>query len=215
MLSVPARLDWRMVFAAENAAAWRRRVACLMLEAEARRPKADYNTGSITEDEAFALLALASMVRARIVIEVGTFIGTSTTSLAAAATVAAVYTCDISNDCLPSAGVITSFPKCTSTSMLIGIAGLGVTADLCFFDGVLSDEDVALLAKVTHPRTVYAFHDYNHGPKVRTKGGKTYLERMPRKGIGNVNLLAPRLPNHELVEPFEGSTLALLVPEAA
>lgn len=188
-------------------------VRMLAEDAEDRRPLADYDTGSISDDEACYLIKLSDRIGARVVIEVGTFIGLSTTALAAAATNCAVYTCDASNDCLPSEGRIHTYPKQTSTQMLRDLIQREVRADLCFFDGVLSAEDVALLARVTHDRTVYAFHDYNFGPKIRNKQGRTYMETMPRKGIGNVNLLRPTLPNHLLVEPLDGTTLALLVPE--
>jgi len=183
----------------------------LVAKAEARRSAADYDTGSITASEAYALWFLADLHHARVVIEVGTFIGLSTTALAASYA-EAVYTCDVSNDCLPSTDKIHTYPKQTSTAMLLDLFSKGVLADFCFFDGVLSQEDADLLRHVTHPETVYAFHDYNYGPKIR-KGGKH--EIMPRKGIGNVQLLQPRLPKYRLIEPFEGSTLALLVPEAA
>lgn len=181
-------------------------------DAEVRRAWADYDTGSIATEEVYALLALAERIRAQVVIEVGTFVGASTMAMAAARTVKAVYTCDSSNDCLPSAFVVHCYPKQTSTQMLRDLIDKRVVADLCFFDGVLSPIDVDLLAQVTHERTYYAFHDYNFGPKIR-KSGK--LETVPRKGVGNVRLLYPRLPKHVLIEPFEGSTLALLVPKEA
>ena len=190
----------------------RRVVRTLTSGAEDRRARAEYDTGSITEDEACLLFSIAELTNARTVIEVGTFIGTSTTAMAGAIGVDVVYTCDVSNDCLPEQDWIRTYPKRTSTDMLRDLVAKGVKAGLCFFDGTLSEEDVNLLEKVTHERTVYAFHDYNYGPKIR-KGGKH--EIMPRKGIGNVRLLQPRLPKHRLIEPFEGSTLALLVPEAA
>lgn len=190
----------------------RRFVLYLISGAEARRDRADYDTGSITDDEACFLFSLAELLHSRVVIEVGTFIGRSTTSIAGAIGVDCVYTCDASNDCLPDMDYIRTYPKQTSIKMLGDLAKKKVVADLCFFDGVLCEQDVNLLALVTHDRTVYAFHDYNYGPKIR-KGGK--LETMPRKGIGNVRLLQPNLPHHCLIEPFEGSTLALLVPEAA
>jgi hypothetical protein len=205
---------WESVQTAGAAAARHARVQRIMLQAEARRVRADYDTGSITEQEAVSLCALAEFIKARVVIEVGTFIGTSTEALAAAKTVEKVFTCDVSNDCLPPTAVIQTYPRLRSTDMLRRLVALEVDADLCFFDGVLSAEDVGLLARVTHPRTVYALHDYNYGPKIRRKGGAVYLETVPRKGIGNAALLQPRLPTHVIVEPAEGTTLALLVPEA-
>jgi hypothetical protein len=205
---------WESVLTAGAAAARHARVQSLITLAELRRVRADYDTGSITEQEAVSLCALAEFIKARVVIEVGTFIGTSTEALAAAKTVEKVFTCDVSNDCLPPTAVIQTYPRLRSSDMLRRLVALEVDADLCFFDGVLSAEDVGLLARVTHPRTVYALHDYNYGPKIRRKGGAVYLETVPRKGIGNAALLQPRLPTHVIVEPAEGTTLALLVPEA-
>lgn len=155
-------------------------------------------------------MMLAARIGAKTVIEVGTFIGLSTTAMSYAICVEKVYTCDASNDCLSQTGIVRTYPKQTSIKMLSDLAKRKVVADLCFFDGTLCEHDANLLALVTHDRTVYAFHDYNYGPKIR-KGGT--LETMPRKGIGNARLLQPNLPKHRLIEPFEGSTLALLVPE--
>lgn len=201
-------------FLAPPSDAMRAEVRQLAVDADARRLRADYATGSILESEALALWALAEFVKARVVIEVGTFIGTSTTALAMGSHVESVFTCDISNDCLPSFGVVRTYPKQSSTQMLRDVKRRGVRADLCFFDGVLSPTDADLVTEVTHDRTVFAFHDFNFGPKQRTARGVTYLETVPRKGIGNVNLLKPRLWKHTLVQPQPDTTLALLVPEA-
>lgn len=187
---------------------WQEQITRIAIEAEARRSRSTYNTGSILESEAYSLFALAEYVEAHTVIEVGTFIGTSTCALAAASTVTAVYTCDVSNDCLDATDIITPFPKQTSTQMLQALQARGVEADLCFFDGVLTPEDIPLLASVCKPAPVFAVHDYNYGPKIRTWG----LETMPRKGIGNMNLLRPQWPAHVVVDPLGDETLALLVP---
>ena len=53
------------------------RAHAVALEADDRRRFASYNTGSITEAEAYNLLALAESVQAQTIIEVGTFIGRS------------------------------------------------------------------------------------------------------------------------------------------
>lgn len=189
--------------------AWQETIERVVREAEPRRVKADYNTGSILASEAYALLALAEYLQARTVIEVGTFIGTSTCALAAASTVRAVYTCDVSNDCLDPTVKIATFPKQNSTHMLRALkAGDIEGADLAFFDGVLTPEDVTLLQDVCKPSVVFAIHDYNYGPKIRTWG----LETMPRKGIGNARLLQVRWPSHVVIDPVGESTLALMVP---
>jgi len=190
-------------------------IAPLMKAAEKHRWKCDYNTGSIAADEALYLAAIAQMLQAKVIIEVGTFIGTSTMALASADSVEAIYTCDSSNDCLPSGGVIHTFPKQTSTVMLSALVKRQVRADLCFFDGHLSDKDAELLLRLTGPDTVFTFHDYHYGPKIRKKkGGGTFMETLPRKGIGGVRLLQPLLPHHVLAEPMTGTTVAALVPKA-
>lgn len=189
---------------------WLADVRHIVAEAEPRRHLADYDTGSIAEHEAYLLRALAEYLEARVVIEVGTFIGTSTCALASASTVQAVYTCDASNDCLPSTDVITTFPRVSSLQMLSLLATRGVQADLCFFDGSLTEPDIDLLARVCGPETVFAVHDYNYGPKIRTWGPQT----VPRKGIGNVRLLERRWLTHRVIEPVPETTLALFLPES-
>lgn len=181
----------------------------LMDDAEARRSRADYDTGSILATEAAMLWALADYLAACVVIEVGTFIGVSTTALAAGASVQRVYTCDASNDCLPSGDVIQSYAKRSSTQMLRDLVARGVLADLCFFDGTLVPADVPLLKRVTGPETVFVVHDYNYGPKQRKHG----LVTVPRKGIGNIEMLKPMRAGRVLVSPEHGTTLAALVPE--
>jgi predicted O-methyltransferase YrrM len=202
---------WPAILPEVPRADWLAQIAQIAVEADGRRVKADYNTGSILEREAYLLCALATAISAGIVLEVGTFIGTSTLALAMGLSVRAVYTCDGSNDCLPATAVVRTYPHTSSTSMLRDLRAKGVKADLCFFDGVLRELDVDLLRGLIHSDTVFAFHDYNHGPKIRANGAH---EIVPRKGIGNVNLLRPYLPHHVLVEPEPETTLALLVPEA-
>ena len=167
-------------------------------------------TGSITPAAAYCLRAICEYVQARVVIEIGTFIGTSALAMAAAPRVEAIYTCDASNDCLAADAKVRTFPKQTSTQMLERLRTLGVRADLCFFDGVVSATDAILLRDLTHPWTVYVFDDYEYGPKLR----KGVWMTVPRKGIGNVALMHPQLPHHRLVKPGVPETmLAVLVPE--
>lgn len=210
MIVLTAEAFWRRVSDVILHPYWPKLIQGMAANAEKRRQCADYDTGSVTEYEALCLLMLAHYLQAKTIIEVGTFVGMSTVALAHPPCVTAVYTCDISNNCLPATKVIRTYPKQSSTDMLRDVVRREVRADLCFFDGVLNPGDVDLLQQVTHPETVYAFHDYNYGPKIR-KGGK--LEIMPRKGIGNVQLLMPVLHGYVLIEPQPETTLALLVPE--
>lgn len=200
---------WNALLPAELNTAWLDEVCQIAAEADARRVKADYDTGSILEQEAYLLRVICERVQARTVIEVGTFIGTSTLALASASTVQRVYTCDVSNDCLPNSGNVVTFPKTTSTEMLFELEAKGVKADLCFFDGVLAQVDVELLASICSKHPVFALHDHNYGPKIRKHG----METMPRKGIGNRQLLERQWPTHVLAEPLPGTTLAVMVPE--
>lgn len=199
---------WSTFLPAQVNGAWQAEARAIAAAAESRRDRADYNTGSILELEAYMLRAIAEAVRAHVVVEVGTFIGTSTMALASAAYVNHVYTCDASNDCLPSDDVIETFPKQTSTEMFGALLARDVVADLCFFDGALSVGDVELLSGLCHPRTVFVVHDYNYGPKIRKHG----VEVVPRKGIGNMRMLQRQWSSHVLVEPIPDTTLAALVP---
>ena len=182
----------------------------VLAEAEARRAAADYNTGSITAVEATLLRSLAEHVGASVVIEIGTFIGASTHALAASDGVAAVYTCDASNDCVQSDGIITSFPRASSTQMLRALVSRGVRADLCFFDGVVQKADLSPLARLCGPQAVFAVHDYNYGPKIRSSGA---VVTVPRKGIGNIQAIASQWPTHVLTEPMAETTLAAWAPK--
>ena len=169
-------------------------------QAESLRFKADFNTGTIPVASAFCLRALVERIRPVVSIEIGTFIGISTTILAASGQ---VYTCDKDNDCLPNTERIHCHPKTTSTVMLERLVREGVHADLMFFDGRIQPQDIALILRCSKPSTVYAFDDY-----IRRE-----------KGVCNVELLEPFLPRHRFVQPPTPErtaqmpcTVALLVP---
>lgn len=213
-LAVTLPKRWARLLPAEPEPTWLAETQRIAREADARRQFADYDTGSITAFEAYLLRALCEHFQSRVVIEVGTFIGTSTDAMFAASTVDDIYTCDISNECLGDDEVVHTFPKQSSVEMLRELVNRGVRSDFCFFDGVLRDEDVDLLAKVTTPDVVFATHDYNYGPKKRVRHGQSYYETVPRKGIGNIDLLKQRWRHHILIDPLPETTVALLVPES-
>lgn len=190
--------------------AWMNEAVYIAKSARGLRKRAEYKTGTILELEAYLLRSIVEHLKARVVVEVGTYIGTSTRAMAAGSTVSKVYTCDFSNDCLQHDAVIHTFPKVSSMDMLRHLAKKGVRADFCFFDGVLSEDDVALLLKVTHEQTVLSVHDYTYGAK-RSKKEIDY-KFVARKGVQNAQLIASAFPNHRLVPPMPGATLALMVP---
>jgi hypothetical protein len=165
-------------------------------EAEPRRIHAKYNTGTVPVETALMLRLLSLQYQVKTAVEIGTFIGTSTLAIGAEE----VFTCDRDNNCLPSLPGVTTHPYTTSTAMLEGLAARGVRADLFFFDGRIQPADVPLIQTLAHPRTVYAFDDFNG----------------TAKGVVNAQMLGPLLPDHALAPPYTASdgqsTLAALVP---
>lgn len=181
----------------------------LIRESQPLREKAKFNTGSISRTTAVALRAISAWRQPDIVVEIGTFIGVSTRTLARG-TARIVITCDISNDCLPSNWVIRTNPYTKSTDMLKYLVKHAYTfsvdkpsrVDLFFFDGLLSPEDAMLVRKLSTPDTVYVFDDFN---------GEF-------KGVHNVRKLQPLLPCHVLMSADgwvrADTTLGVLVPES-
>jgi hypothetical protein len=101
------------------------------------RLNAKYNTGSITFGSAWCIYLAAKYFKVKKVIEIGTFIGKSTISIASAmdehAIDGVVHTCDFSNDIkLPWNGKtkIYQYPMASSNQMLQKLSG---TYDFCFF----------------------------------------------------------------------------------
>lgn len=188
------------VFLANPKPEWISDLQAAFAHNETLRAKARYNTGAVGLETALLLRAMCCSYAPKVIVEVGTFIGNSTAALAASEH---LYTCDRDNDCLSSTDRRTCFPYQTSAQMFAHLAARGVTADFVFLDGRLTDQDVPLLMKIVHPRTVYAFDDFT---------GK-------QKGIVNVARLRPLLPSHVLLEPyaaFKGrTTLAAMLPLGA
>lgn len=158
---------------------------------EPRRVQARYNTGTIPFESAAYLRAICRFYEPKVIVEIGTFIGTSTHALKAGRV---LYTCDRDNDCVPLTESIVTHPYQTSTQMLREIQE---KVDLFFFDGRLVKEDLQHIERLSHPGTVYVFDDY--------------VEKA--KGMANVQMLASYMPGHTLITPSEGrSTLAIAVP---
>ena len=166
-------------------------------DAEKRRFRAHFNTGSISLEAGLQLRALCDWKKPEVIIEIGTFIGKSTHALKAQR---CIYTCDKDNDCLLGSDSIRVHPKQTSTAMLRQLQEDNVQADLFFIDGRLKDDDIPLLRIVSKPDAVYALDDFYPGGK----------------GEANVQKLSPLLNGYGFVEPYKAfhgrSTLALLIP---
>jgi hypothetical protein len=168
----------------------------------ALRPASNTKTGTMSLQSCKALYALSARTLPKVTVEIGTFIGTSTRTLALLSD--HVYTCDKDNDLLPSFengyGTITTYPKQTSTAMLADLVGkrFGGKVDLFFFDGRVQDEDLGLIGLLSNDRTVFAFDDYEG----------------QEKGVVNVRRFAGHASTrrHEMVLPCPGTTIAALVP---
>lgn len=188
---------WRGVLMAQKDE-WVTEVSTQHAAAEALRPRADYNTGSITESASLVLRCLAAKYQPRVVAEVGTFIGNSAAALSSCG--ATVYTCDRSNDCLQATERVRTHPRQDATTMLGAMRDAGLRADMFFFDGRLTDHDVPLVLGMSRRSTVYVFDDYEGA----------------QKGVTNVELLRPFLPTYRLITPPRGFkervALAMLVP---
>jgi len=158
---------------------------------ESLRDHAEYNTGSISFSAAWCIYNLTKYLKVKRVIEIGTFIGKSTISMASAVDYqfndGEIYTCDFSNSIkLPWNGKtkIHQFQKKSSTDMLKTLNG---HFDFCFFDGRLTDEDLPLFNNLINENTVIALDDF---------------EGMEKGVINLINLRKlQKLNNHFLAYP--------------
>lgn len=179
--------------------AWLPELERLVIEAEARRPHATYNTGTVSLAAMAYLRAVTLALQPSVAIEIGTFIGSSTFAIHADH----VYTCDKDNNCVLSTARVECFGKTRSTRMLQVLAARSVSAQFFFFDGRIQLEDLPLILRLASPRAVFAFDDYE---------GR-------EKGVINVDRLGPWLKRYRLVRPPasvwglpESTTIALLEP---
>lgn len=165
---------------------------------ESLRAKAAFDTGSLNSESCIYLRKLTERYKPRIIVEIGTFIGKSTLAMKASEH---IYTCDMSNDCLPSSEKITCFPYTPSTTFLHELwVKKKILSDFFFFDGRIQVNDLSLILSMSHPKTVYAFDDYD-------------MTERYEKGVINVRLMAPLLPNHRFTKPPPSTTIAVLSPD--
>lgn len=178
----------------------RRRLNAALLRLDHLRSDADYNTGSITADSGWVYFCIANFFKPKIVAEVGTFIGRTTTALALGARNAEIHTCDSSNDIkIPTYFNVHQYPKKTSTEMFKTMADIGITADMVVLDGRLMNEDGEPLGKIVTDSTVFVFDDFEG----------------VEKGVVNASLLLQSLaPYYHLVYPPKhlNTAVALFIP---
>ena len=161
---------------------------------QAHRAKADYNTGTVTLDDAADLYRIVTLFNPKVIAEVGTFIGVSTRTMRLAAPDAQIYTCDMSNAIELGLTGVTQYIKTPSHEMFADMADKGVKADLVYLDGRLSEKDIEPLLKIIHGQTVFVLDDFEG----------------TEKGVANALMLES--PNAVLIYPRNGNKTAMVLP---
>mgnify|MGYP001254926444 CR=1 FL=1 len=155
---------WRRVFESAEAFSYRKdELKKILALQDSLRPKADYNTGSIDSCTEWVLYSIISYFCPKNIVEIGTFIGKSTTSMALAldhmGCPGLIQTCDHSNGFdigwSGKTKIIQNF-KTSSTEMLIKIDS---PQDILFVDGRLNDADLKILQTKNFKNTVIIFDD--------------------------------------------------------
>lgn len=190
---------WDFILSAGEERAVEREALARKLDGlEALRTSADYNTGSISFSSAWCIYNLVRWFQPTRVLEVGTFIGKSTTAIGKAMSAekiaGEIYTCDFSNDLtLPwdETSTLRQFPRASSTAMLKEMTG---TFDFLFLDGRVTGEDMPLIDSLVTEKTIIALDDF---------------EGM-EKGVMNLTMLMklPKFGRHLTLYPASAPLLA-------
>lgn len=187
-------------------------------ELESLRSLAQYNTGSIGVSAQLALFVLAHHWRPAKVLEVGTFIGKSTLSIALGAAAAGarceIHTCDASNRFdLPAfaEAKVVQYQGTGSTQMLSDVLaddGQGAF-QLVHVDGRLQAGDYELLSRLLSQDAIFALDDFEGGEK-----GVANLMNIRASGLFAKHLLL--YPPNDAVRAryklVDVCTTALMVP---
>jgi len=180
---------------------------------EKLRKKADYNTGSISNAASWCLYCIVKYFRPQNIMEIGTFIGKSSWSMARAQDDEGIVngylaTCDFSNDIsIPWNGrtKIKQYKKQSSTNML----NLEEKCpDLIFIDGRIQNEDLLLLENLLTKNTIILIDDFEG----IEKGVVNYMNLKKLKACNNHFLIYPceRLKLKEFGENSYSSTAVML-----
>jgi len=135
---------------------------------EKLRTQSDYNTGSISSTTSWLLYSLIIYFKPKKIVEVGSFIGKSTISMALGADnyadedISEIYCCDMSNNItLPKLAKtkIKQFNKTNSLEMLKKLDG-NFSFDLMHIDGRLGLEDFEIIKKNMNEKTIFVLDDF-------------------------------------------------------
>ena len=166
------------------------------------RSSADYNTGTISTAASWELYKIAYYFKPKVIAEVGTFIGTSTWSLAEGMGSGEIHTCDAANDIVlekhPSVNIV-QYRKRTSTEMFYTLSNRGTRVDMVYLDGRLVEGDHTLLSTIIKPETIFVLDD---------------AEGIEKGIINAANLMNTLSNTHHLVYPTRNSLTAMILPKA-
>ena len=159
------------------------------------RVGANYNTGSLPHDDAYDLYTIVNYFKPRVVAEVGTFIGVSTSVIYDASRgKVEIHTCDHSNDIKLGIPNVVQYPLTPSSVMFEKMRLKGITPDLVYLDGRLTKDDLREVSTEKYSDTVFVLDDFEG----------------TEKGVANALLL--ERSNTTLIYPRNGNKTAILIP---
>ena len=183
------------------------------------RKDSDYNTGSISSSSSWLLFSMVLFFKPQIIMEVGSFIGKSTISMALTADLnidqnkCEIYCCDSSNKIIfpdISTTTIKQFHKTSSTEMLKSFSS-ETKFDIIHLDGRLQKEDFVLLSKNITEKTIFILDDFEG----IVKGVINYLNLVNNSLISRKTHLLINTINNEIAGRYgllEKSTTAVVIP---
>lgn len=133
------------------------------------------------------------------ILEIGTWVGTTSYAMATSSTDVTVYTCDNNNRFvnmgLEQNNRIKTHPSTYSTEFLKNMLSQNIKFDMLFNDASISDEDCDMLCQLSNDKFIFTTHDYfnsNGGyekgyhamesmKKSLTKNNINYVEYIPKK----------------------------------
>lgn len=212
--STLSELFWHKIFSHSEDVSHRREELQRALELqEELRPKADYNTGSITFCAAWSIYSITNYFVPSNIVEIGTFIGKSTLSMAMAldhcGRPGLIQTCDGSNGFdINWAGrttILQNFKTISSDMM----STIDCPQDLLFVDGRLNDQDLDIIQTENFANCVFVFDD--------TEGVEkgTINQVLVDQKIKNRFVIYP--PSNEILNKFNfysASTISLSIPSS-
>jgi len=165
--------------------------ATLIEKAKRIHPEAkDIETRAIPEEDFEVLESLIKKYNPKIILEVGTWIGTSAMAMDMISNGAKIYTCDEHNMCVYESPNVT-FYHCSGKSVLAIMPRRNIQPDFIFIDAGMRKYIPSVLAAMTKD-FVFVVHDYVQGSK----------------GWRNMEALKKLVKNITIIKPSEKSTIA-------